>query len=163
MAIKVPITHMIRDRPTLPDKDRIVLGVAKIPVPITRLKIKKEALMTPIWRRSSGVASKTLPSSGVHRLVRGITWQTTPCPTITRTQSRHAIRSARALFDSLGVGKDALLIARVNSCVRHFGVGKNAIHGFKPTVRTWRLKESYIALGDARSSETERLPPEAKP
>lgn len=63
MAIKVPMTHMNRDRPTLPDKDRIVLGVAKIPVPMTRLKIRNEALTTPIWRRSSGVASKTLPSS----------------------------------------------------------------------------------------------------
>lgn len=63
MAIKVPTTHMIKDKPTLPDNDRMVLGVAKTPVPITRLKIKNEALTTPIWRRSSGVASKTLPSS----------------------------------------------------------------------------------------------------
>lgn len=48
MAIKVPTTHMMRDRPTLPAKERMVLGVAKIPVPMTRLKIRKEALTTPI-------------------------------------------------------------------------------------------------------------------
>jgi hypothetical protein len=50
-------------RPTLPLSPRIVLGVAKIPVPITRLKIKNAALTTPIWRRSSGVVSKMFPSS----------------------------------------------------------------------------------------------------
>lgn len=63
MAIKVPTTHIINDKPTLPDSDRIVLGVAKTPVPMTRLKMRNEALTTPIWRRFSGVASKTLPSS----------------------------------------------------------------------------------------------------
>lgn len=65
MAINVPTAHIINDKPTLPDNDRIVLGVAKTPVPITRLKIKNDALTTPIWRRSSGVASKTFPSSGL--------------------------------------------------------------------------------------------------
>jgi hypothetical protein len=59
----VPITHINNERPTLPDNARIVLGVAKIPVPITRLKIRRAALKIPIWRRSSGVASKTFPSS----------------------------------------------------------------------------------------------------
>ena len=63
-AMIVPITHMKRERPTLPDSARMVLGVAKIPVPMTLLKIKKEALTMPIWRRSSGEASKTFPSSG---------------------------------------------------------------------------------------------------
>lgn len=63
MAMNVPATHIINDNPTLPDNSRIVLGVAKTPVPITRLKIKNDALTTPIWRRSSGVASKTFPSS----------------------------------------------------------------------------------------------------
>lgn len=48
MAIAVPATHMNNESPTLPDKDKIVLGVAKIPVPMIRLKIKKEALTTPI-------------------------------------------------------------------------------------------------------------------
>jgi hypothetical protein len=62
-AIAVPNTHMSNERPTLPDNARIVLGVAKIPVPMTRLKIKSEALKMPIWRRLSGDASKTFPSS----------------------------------------------------------------------------------------------------
>lgn len=70
MAINVPTTHMISDKPTLPDKERMVLGVAKMPVPMTRLKMRNEALMTPIWRRSSGVASKTFPSSGMVSCVR---------------------------------------------------------------------------------------------
>lgn len=47
-AITVPITHMNNERPTLPVNARIVLGVAKIPVPITRLKIKRAALKIPI-------------------------------------------------------------------------------------------------------------------
>lgn len=65
MAINVPTAHIINDKPTLPDNERIVLGVAKTPVPITRLKIRNDALTTPIWRRSSGVASKTCPSSNL--------------------------------------------------------------------------------------------------
>ena len=66
MAINVPTTHMINDKPTLPDNERMVLGVAKIPVPMTRLKIRNDALTTPICRRSSGVASKTFPSSATN-------------------------------------------------------------------------------------------------
>lgn len=62
-AMNIPTTHIIKDRPTLPDNCRIVLGVAKIPVPIMRLKMSNEALNTPSCRRSSGEASKTLPSS----------------------------------------------------------------------------------------------------
>jgi hypothetical protein len=46
-AIAVPNTHINSERPTLPDKARIVPGVAKIPVPITRLKISSDALNTP--------------------------------------------------------------------------------------------------------------------
>ena len=60
----MPNTHMNKDRPTLPDNSRIVLGVAKIPVPTMRLKINIEAPNTPICRRLSGDASKTFPSSG---------------------------------------------------------------------------------------------------
>jgi hypothetical protein len=39
---------MNSESPTLPDNDRIVLGVAKIPVPMTRLKMRNDALTTPI-------------------------------------------------------------------------------------------------------------------
>lgn len=63
MAIIVPISHIKRERPTLPVNDRMVLGVAKIPVPMTRLKINEAALTTPIWRRSSGIVSEAFPSS----------------------------------------------------------------------------------------------------
>jgi hypothetical protein len=47
MAMNVPATHIINDKPTLPDKSRMVLGVAKTPVPMIRLKISSAALKTP--------------------------------------------------------------------------------------------------------------------
>jgi hypothetical protein len=67
-AIPVPeitmaATQMKRARPTLPLRDRIVLGVAKIPVPTIRLKIKNTALTRPICRRSSVVVYTTSSSA----------------------------------------------------------------------------------------------------
>lgn len=59
----MPATQMNRDSPTLPVSSRMELGVAKIPVPMMRLKIRNEALTTPICRRLSGVLLKTLLSS----------------------------------------------------------------------------------------------------
>ena len=66
-AISIPATQINRDNPTLPDREKMALGVAKIPVPIIpesplgsflnqavvlslRLKIKNTAEVTPIWR-----------------------------------------------------------------------------------------------------------------
>lgn len=46
-----PTTQRMRDRPTEPERARMVDGVAKIPVPIMRLKMRKTALVRPIWRR----------------------------------------------------------------------------------------------------------------
>jgi len=67
MAISMPATQMNSDRPTLPHSERMALGVAKIPVPMMRLKIRNDAVTTPICRRLSGVSLKTLPSSGTDR------------------------------------------------------------------------------------------------
>jgi hypothetical protein len=44
------MTQIMRARPGLPRRARIEPGVAKIPVPMTRLKMSIEALRTPIWR-----------------------------------------------------------------------------------------------------------------
>jgi hypothetical protein len=54
-AISIPATHMKRARPTEPERERISEGVAKIPVPTMRLKIRKMAEMVPTWRRLSEV------------------------------------------------------------------------------------------------------------
>lgn len=104
MAINVPTTHIINDNPTLPDNWRIVLGVAKIPVPITRLKIKNDALTTPIWRRLSGVASKTFPSSAhvsFKLIPGGGKWR--------HTKLRNTISPTRRLINGLRVRDNALL------------------------------------------------------
>lgn len=47
-AINIPATQMNRANPTLPDRLRIAEGVAKIPVPMIRLKMRNVAEMTPI-------------------------------------------------------------------------------------------------------------------
>lgn len=60
IAITIPMIHTIKDSPTLPVSAIMVLGVANIPVPMILLKIKKEALMTPICLRFSGHCSVTL-------------------------------------------------------------------------------------------------------
>lgn len=46
-----PATQRIRERPTEPERERTVEGVANMPVPIMRLKIRKIALVRPISRR----------------------------------------------------------------------------------------------------------------
>ena len=46
----MPATQMKRLRPTLPEREKIVDGVAKMPVPTMRLKMRKKALRTPISR-----------------------------------------------------------------------------------------------------------------
>lgn len=47
-AISIPATQRNSDKPTLPESSRIPEGVANMPVPIMRLKIKKAAETTPI-------------------------------------------------------------------------------------------------------------------
>ena len=49
----MPITQMKRERPTEPERSTIVVGVAKIPVPTIRLKMRKTAEMKLICRRES--------------------------------------------------------------------------------------------------------------
>lgn len=60
----VPATHMISDKPTLPDRAKMADGVAKIPVPIMRLRIKKTAEVRPMVFRSS-LVSYTSPASSM--------------------------------------------------------------------------------------------------
>lgn len=77
-----PITHMNNARPTDPELERIVEGVAKIlslwcestimmtdgarvvayPVPMMRLKMRNTADHRPIVRLSGGTSSKVSPS-----------------------------------------------------------------------------------------------------
>lgn len=47
-AINIPATQMNRANPTLPDRLRMADGVAKIPVPMIRLKMRNVAETTPI-------------------------------------------------------------------------------------------------------------------
>jgi hypothetical protein len=42
-AISMPMTQIIRERPTEPERFTISAGVAKIPVPTMRLKMRKTA------------------------------------------------------------------------------------------------------------------------
>jgi hypothetical protein len=49
----MPATQINRDSPTLPEKEKMAEGVAKMPVPIIRLNIKNIADTTPIWRLAS--------------------------------------------------------------------------------------------------------------
>lgn len=62
-AIRPPATHMKSDRPTDPDNEKMDEGVAKIPVPTMRLKIRKTAETVPICRRELEVVY-TSPDSG---------------------------------------------------------------------------------------------------
>lgn len=56
-AMIIPATQMNRDSPTLPERAKMALGVAKIPVPTIRLKIRKIAEITPICRLASLVCT----------------------------------------------------------------------------------------------------------
>lgn len=49
-AMSMPTTQIMSERPTLPESEKMADGVAKIPVPIMRLKMRKTAEVTPIWR-----------------------------------------------------------------------------------------------------------------
>lgn len=48
IAMKVPNSHNISERPALPVNCMITPGVAKTPVPMIRLKIRNVALTPPI-------------------------------------------------------------------------------------------------------------------
>lgn len=50
-------------------------GVAKMPVPTMRLKIRKMAEKTPMLRRDSVVVSKTSPSTTRGMLEGGVWWE----------------------------------------------------------------------------------------
>lgn len=146
MAIRVPMAHMNRDSPTLPDRDKIVLGVAKIPVPMIRLKIRNEALTTPICRRSSGVASKTLPSSKRNPLDPALqrTYQTGKVgESREHTELRDAVRPpGTAFFDGFRVGHDFL--GRIHSQTHFSGCRKRkVVVCFRSKVQTFPGPELY--------------------
>lgn len=46
----IPAIQMNKLSPTLPERENISLGVANIPVPIMRLKMRNIADVSPIWR-----------------------------------------------------------------------------------------------------------------
>jgi hypothetical protein len=52
------MNHMKRERPTEPLRDRMAPGVAKIPVPMTRLTMRKVAVVMPMVRLASRAASR---------------------------------------------------------------------------------------------------------
>jgi hypothetical protein len=54
IAMIFPNNHTRSDMPTLPVNLKITLGVAKMPVPMMRLKMRNVALTMPIFRRSGG-------------------------------------------------------------------------------------------------------------
>jgi hypothetical protein len=54
----VPINHMIMDRPAEPLRLKMALGVAKIPVPTMRFRMRKLAPAMPIVRLFSRACSR---------------------------------------------------------------------------------------------------------
>ena len=70
LAMIAPMTHINRANPTEPVLANIDEGVAKIPVPMMRLKMRKMAETRPIVRFAAGTSSKDSPSraDGVRHL-----------------------------------------------------------------------------------------------
>lgn len=70
--MNMPASHMKRERPMLPERAKIVPGVAKMPVPMMRLKMRRVAEGIPSCRLASRATSNWAveKSNGKERLVK---------------------------------------------------------------------------------------------
>lgn len=72
-AMSMPMTQMKSERPTEPERLTISAGVAKIPVPTMRLKMRNTAEMKETWRRESEVTYCSPTAVGIcQRSVDGV-------------------------------------------------------------------------------------------
>jgi hypothetical protein len=89
LVMIIPQTHNIKLRPTEPESWKMALGVANIPVPTMRLKMRKTAEIKPSCRQLAGMDLSSTPENFVSLGIQGREDSKSNCQFVSRLlQSR---------------------------------------------------------------------------